>query len=128
MIRYLSTENLLALIPFTGAPTAVRDMGLLEAASARPQASVFGEDAYPDLHTKAAALLESLVRNHPLIDGNKRLGWLATTVFYRYNGFLLRTDDDPGYDLVIAIAEGRMDVPGIAAALESWVKPDQSAD
>jgi len=124
VIRYLTAEDLLAIIPATGAPTAIRDIGLLESAAARPQASVFGEDAYPDLHTKAAALLESLVRNHPLVDGNKRLGWLATTVFYRHNGFKLRTEDDPGYDLVIAIAEGRMDVPAIAAILQTWAIPE----
>lgn len=125
MVRYLRTEDLVALIPLTGAPTAIRDVGLLESAAARPQASVFGEDAYPDLHTKAAALLESLVRNHPLVDGNKRLGWLATSVFYRLNEHRLRVDDDSGYDLVIAVAEGRMDIPSIAPSLASWSdRPD----
>lgn len=124
MIRYLSTEDLVALIPATGAPTAIRDLGLLESAAARPQASVFGEDAYPDLHTKAAALLESLVRNHPLVDGNKRLGWLAMVTFYRMNGFRLRVADDPGYDLVIAIAEGRMELSAVAGVLQSWAVPD----
>lgn len=123
MIRYLTTEDLIALIPLTGAPTRIRDVGLLEAAAARPQASVFGEDAYPDLCTKAAALLESLVRNHPLVDGNKRLGWLATATFYRLNGHRLRVADDPGYDLVIAVAEGRLDVSGVAGFLRGWTQP-----
>ncbi len=122
-VRYLSTEDLVAMIPLTGAPTAIRDVGLLESAAARPQASVFGEDAYPDLHTKAAALLESLVRNHPLVDGNKRLGWLATATFYRLSGQRLRVGDDSGYDLVIAVAEGRIDLPSIAQSLASWSRP-----
>ncbi|MGQ0623506.1 MAG: type II toxin-antitoxin system death-on-curing family toxin [Sporichthyaceae bacterium] len=120
MTRYLTTEDLLALIQLTGAATAVRDVGLLESAAARPQASVFGEDAYPDLHTKAAAMLESLVRNHPLVDGNKRLGWLATATFYRMNGHRLRVADDPGYDFVIAVAQGRLDVAAIAISLAGW--------
>jgi len=124
VIRYLTAEDLVALIPLTGAPTSIRDAGLLESAAARPQASVFGEDAYPDLHTKAAALLESLVRNHPLVDGNKRLGWLAMVTFYRLNGFLLRTDDDSGYDLVIAIAEGKRSLGEVAVLLKSWTTSD----
>lgn len=59
----------------------VRDYGLLESAAARPQTSVFGQDAYPDLATKAAALLHSICTNHALIDGNKRLAWAATRMF-----------------------------------------------
>ncbi|WP_019878049.1 type II toxin-antitoxin system death-on-curing family toxin [Sporichthya polymorpha] len=122
MTRYLDTEDLVALIRLTGAPVAIRDVGLLESAAARPRASVFGEEAYPDLHTKAAALLESIVRNHPLVDGNKRLGWLAIATCYRLNSHRLRVDDDSGYDLVIAVAEGRLDVATIAGTLAPWVR------
>ena len=100
----------------------VRDVGLLESAAHRPRTSLFGQDAYPDLHTKAAAQLESLVRNHALVDGNKRLGWLATFVFYRLNGHLLDAPENPAYDLVIATAEGRTDVAGIAATLGTWAR------
>lgn len=124
MIRYLSTEDLVALIPVTGAPVAIRDIGLLESAAARPQSSVFGSDAYPDLDTKAAALLESLVRNHPLVDGNKRLGWLAIATFYRLNRVRLRAPDDAAYDLVIAVAEGRHDIASIADVLAAWAIPE----
>ena len=60
-----------------GAEVMVHDVGLLESALGRPRATVFGDDAYPDLHTKAAALLHSLARNHALVDGNKRLAWAA---------------------------------------------------
>ncbi|MGH9280443.1 MAG: type II toxin-antitoxin system death-on-curing family toxin [Acidimicrobiales bacterium] len=73
--EYLSTDDLvlLAMLLF-GDPPPIRDAGLLGSAAARPQATVFGEDAYPDVWTKAAALLQSIVKNHPLVDGNKRLG------------------------------------------------------
>ena len=65
----------------------VRDVGLLESAAARPRTSLWGGDAYPTLGSKAAALLDSLVNNHALVDGNKRLGWLATVVFLDLNGW-----------------------------------------
>ena len=86
----------------------------------RPRTSVFSEDAYPTLDEKAAALLESIVRNHPLVDGNKRLGWLATTIVYALNGVDLDAPEDPAYALVIGIAEGRIDYRLSAAALASW--------
>ena len=69
-----------------GDPPPIRDLGLLGSAAARPQATAFGQDAYPDLVTKAAALLQSIVNNHALVDGNKRLGWLAAAVFLELNG------------------------------------------
>ena len=75
-------ENLLATArEILGENLPIRDMGLLESALARPQTTVFGQDAYPSLWDKAAALLHSIVLGHPLVDGNKRLGWLATTTF-----------------------------------------------
>ncbi|MDE0319683.1 MAG: Fic family protein, partial [Acidimicrobiaceae bacterium] len=85
-VEYLSAEDLVELARrLLGDPPPIRDMGLLGAAAARPTASAFGEDAYPDIWTKAAALLHSVVNNHPLVDGNKRLGWLATAVFLELN-------------------------------------------
>jgi death-on-curing protein len=87
----------------------VRDIGLLEAAVARPQATVFGADAYPDLDTKAAALLHSLARNHALLDGNKRLSLAAVIAFYGVNGRRLTLTNDGAYDLVIAVATGQLD-------------------
>ena len=72
---YLDVEDLLYIAErAVGGVVAVRDLGLLEAAAARPQASAFGEVAYPSLHAQAAALLHSIVGNHALVDGNKRLG------------------------------------------------------
>jgi death-on-curing protein len=121
--RYLSVEQALRIArAAVGGPVHVRDIGLLEAAIHRPRASVLGQDAYPDLLTKAAALLHSLARNHPLVDGNKRLAWLATYVFCAKNGVELGPDDDVAYDLVIAVADGSLDdVESIAAALGSFV-------
>lgn len=113
---YLSVEDLLDLTRALGAGP-VRDVGLLESAAARPRASVFGEDAYPDLVTKAAALLHSVCSNHALVDGNKRLAWLATVVFLDINGVIVALEDDHAFDLVMRVAEGVLDVPGIAAAL-----------
>jgi death-on-curing protein len=117
--RYLSVEQALRTArAAVGGPVEVRDVGLLEAAVHRPRASVLGQDAYPDLITKAAALLHSLAANHPLVDGNKRLAWLATYVFLGKNGIALDADDDRAYDLVMAVASGAMDdVEEIAAAL-----------
>jgi death-on-curing protein len=86
-VEYLDLDDLLDLArALLGDPAPVRDMGLLGSAAARPQTTAFGEDAYPDLLTKAAALLQSIVNNHALVDGNKRLGWLATAVFLELNG------------------------------------------
>jgi death-on-curing protein len=86
------------------------------------RASAFGADAYPSLEAKAAALLESLVRNHPLVDGNKRLGWLALYVFLGLNGHQLEVDDDEAYDTVIAVAEGRRPLVDITARIAGWVR------
>jgi death on curing protein len=91
----------------------VRDAGLIESAVARPRTSVFGEDAYPDLWTKAAALLHSLLNNHPFVDGNKRIGWIVAVAFLLQNravsvAQLDEVDQDVAYDLVIAVAESRL--------------------
>lgn len=124
MTRYLTTEQTLRIARLaTGGPVEVRDLGLLDSAVQRPKASVLGQDAYPDLVTKAAALLHSLARNHPLIDGNKRLAWLATYVFLAKNGVELDPADDAAYDLVIAVAEGSIeDVAELARRLGSLVR------
>jgi death-on-curing protein len=108
-----------------GGPIEVRDVGLLESAVHRPRASVLGHDAYPDPFSKAAALLHSLARNSQLVDGNKRLAWLATYVFLAKNGVELDLDDDAAYHLVVAVAAGEIDEVGeIAATLASWRAPE----
>ncbi len=122
MTRYLTLDDVLYLAQRIGEPTA-RDVGLVESAVARPRASVFGQDAYPDLHHKVAALLHSLARNHAFIDGNKRIAWLAAGAFYWVNGYYVDAPEDPAYDLVIAVATGDRDVPQITELLVQWVRP-----
>ena len=122
MTRHLTVEQALRIArAAVGGPVEVRDVGLLESAVHRPRASVLGQDAYPDLFAKAAALLHSLAGNHPLADGNKRLAWLATYVFLAKNGIVLDPDDDAAYEFVIAVADGSIDDVGeIAAVLASF--------
>jgi len=104
-------------------PPQVRDIGILEAAVARTRASVYGVDAYPDLHAKAAALLHSIVTGRALIDGNKRLAWVSVRLFYRLNGSDLRAPIDDAYGLVMSIADGSVrDVRDIAHRLRGWVQ------
>lgn len=119
MTEYLRLEDLLTLVRDLGDLT-VRDVGLLAAAAQRPTTTLYGVDAYPTLHQKAAVLLESLTRNHALIDGNKRLGWLAIVVFYGLNGMSLDAPDDGAYELVIAVSTGEMAYTGAAERLASW--------
>jgi death-on-curing protein len=102
----------------TGGKVQIRDAGLLESAAARPQATAFGSDAYPDPDSKAAALLHSLARNRALIDGNKRLALAAVIAFYGMNGRRLTLTNDAAYDLVMQVAAGQLDsVSDIAKVL-----------
>lgn len=118
-IEYLDPEDLLDLAEgLLGRDPPVRDVGLLGSAAARPQTSVGGGDAYPDLWSKAAALLDSVVNNHALVDGNKRLGWLATAVFLHVNGIdVAIAPNDDVYRLVMDVAGGRHPVAEIADRL-----------
>jgi len=115
---YLTLEDLLRLTRLLGAGP-VRDAGLLDSAAARPRASVFGQDAYPSLPEKAAALLHSVASNHPLVDGNKRLAWLAAVVFLDLNGLEVDMDDDEAFALVIDVASGKPEVYEIAGRLKT---------
>jgi death-on-curing protein len=107
-----------------GPDYTVRDYGLLETALARPQATAFGKDAYPDLDAKAAALLHSIARNHALIDGNERLALAAVIAFYGLNGRRLTLTNDEAYELVTNVAAGELDtVDGIPAVLRRATGP-----
>ena len=119
MTHYLSLEDLLTLTADLGVGP-VRDLGLLDSAAHRPTARLVGTEVYPDLDIKAAVLLESVVGNHALADGNKRLGWLAVVVFYGLNGVDLDAPDDPAYDLVIAVASGDTTPDETARRLAEW--------
>lgn len=126
MTRYVSLNELVrGARSILGSKPAVRDIGLLESALARPQTTVFGEDAYPSFHEKAAALLHSLTTNHALVDGNKRLGFATTIVFAHYNGYAASAgDEDAWFDLVLSIADGELaEVHEIADRLQPLLTP-----
>lgn len=121
-VEYLDLDDLLGLVRRLGAGP-VRDIGLLDAAVARPQSSAFGADAYPTLELKAAALLHSIVRNHALVDGNKRLAWLAAVVFLDLNARPVEFGDDHAFRLVMEAAQGHLDVEDIASRLRTGTDP-----
>ena len=118
-VEYLDLDDVLDLgRRLLGDPVPVRDMGLLGSAVARPRTTVFGHDAYPDIWTKAAALLQSVVNNPTLIDGNKRLGWLATAVFLELNGAsVAHASNDDVCDFVIDIAANNLELDLIERVL-----------
>ncbi len=122
---YLDLEDLLHIARRTlDGRVEIRDLGLLESAAMRPQTSLFGQDAYPDLETKVSALLQSIVRNHALVDGNKRLGLAATTAFLGLNGRRLTMSNDEAHDFVIAVATSAVrDLADVAAVLRSSTEP-----
>ncbi len=114
--EYLSLEDLLDLVNALGVGP-VRDLGLLDSACHRPQASFFGQDAYPTLPAKAAAVMHSLACNHALVDGNKRLALLATVVFLRINDYTLDLTDAEAFDVTMSVAAGQLDADGILKRL-----------
>jgi death on curing protein len=124
-VIYLTLPELLHVAERTLGPGySVRDYGLLGAALARPQATAFGKDAYPDLDAKAAALLHSIARNHALADGDKPLALAAVIAFYGLNGRRLSLTNDAAYDLIISVASGQLDaVDAIAAVLQTATGP-----
>jgi len=115
-VEYVDLEDLLMLVRALGAGP-VRDVGLLDSAAARPRSTAFGQDAYPSIGLKAAALLHSIARNHALADGNKRLAWLATSLFLDLNGRRPGLTDDEAFTLVVDVAEGAVGVEEIADRL-----------
>jgi len=117
-VEYLDLDDLLGLIRMLGIGP-VRDVGLLDSALARPRSSAFGEDAYPTITLKSAALLHSIANNHALVDGNKRLAWLATVVFLDLNGLFPDLSDNEAFDLVWEIAGTSLDVEPIAVRLQT---------
>ena len=117
-IDYLTVDDLLEIAAGVVGHVEVRDVGLLASATARPAATVFGAEAYPLFPEKVAALLHALARNHPLVDGNKRLAWSAARVFCLMNGRDLRFGVDEAEAMMLAVATGELDVPDLTTALE----------
>lgn len=120
---YLTDDEAWAVVAHLG--FHIRDAGLVSSAIARPRTTVFGDDAYPDLATKAAALFESLVRNHPLLDGNKRLAVVLTWTFLLNNGFALEHSEDDAYDFTIAAAAGQLSLDDIRDWFAARTRPDE---
>lgn len=121
-MNYLSTEQVLflhaRLIKETGGSLGVHDIGLLKAAIARPQSTFDGDDLYPDLISKAAALVHSLIENHPFIDGNKRVGITAAGLFLKLNGVHLIADSKELEEFTLTIAKGVSNILEIRVWLE----------
>lgn len=122
-ITFLELEDLILLMHDLNVGP-VRDVGLLDSAVLRAQASAFGEDAYPTLSLKAAALLHSIANNHSLVDGNKRLSWHATDAFLGLNGCQSGLDTDEAVALVLDVATGDLDVQEIADRLRVEFLPE----
>ena len=121
--EYLDLEDLLSMVRTLGIGP-IRDLGLLDSAAARPRASAFAEDAYPTIELKAAALLHSLARNHPLVDGNKRLSWLAVVVFLDLNGCEVTLSDEEAFQLVMDLACGDIELEEIVRRLQVYAPTD----
>jgi death-on-curing protein len=121
--EYLDRDDVLMVGSVAvGQVVQVGDYGLLDAAVARPRTTVFGLDAYPDMFAKAAALLQSLARNHALVDGNKRTAWAAAWTFLYINGIALgRFDVDDAEGFMIDVAtRGDLDLEYIAGKLTQY--------
>ncbi len=118
MTVYVSLEQVLALhqllIQRFGGAAGLRDRGALEAAVARPRMTFGGEDLYPDVQAKAAAILQSLVMGHPFVDGNKRTGAAAAELFTNLNDMDLTAEDDELVDVTLAAARGEVSAEAIA--------------
>lgn len=124
---YLSAEDVLVIADHAcpDMQVVIRDAGLLESAVHRPSAAMFGQEAYPDLLDKAAALLQSLAINRPLFDGNKRTAWLSCVTFLAMNDVQLRPDIDAAERLVISVATAELDeVKAISDGLRELLAPD----
>jgi death-on-curing protein len=122
-VEYLTLEEVYLLhervIQLTGGSSGLRDPGLLESAVARPQASFDGEELYPDLWTKAAALMQSLIKNHPFVDGNKRTAVTATAIFLELNHRRLTASNDEVLRFAVQMAREQAELEEIAAWLQT---------
>lgn len=124
MAEYLSTEEVIVINEeLLGGQSAVRDLGILDSAVKRPQASAFGQDAYATLPEKADARLHSIVLNHAFVDGNKRTATLAVVLFLNRNSVVETWTEDDAHQFIVEVAEGKHDVPAIARWLEANTEP-----
>ncbi|HSG45789.1 MAG TPA: type II toxin-antitoxin system death-on-curing family toxin [Anaerolineales bacterium] len=126
MTHYLSAEQILfihtRLIKETGGDRGIRDLGLLRSATARPQATFDQTDLYPDIFFKAAALFESLVNNHPFVDGNKRTGIVSAVLFLQINGYSFQTSQEEMVSFTLSVAQGTETIESISSWLDRYTK------
>jgi len=120
-MRYLTGEQVLflhaRLIEETGGSHGIRDVGLLQSAVARPQATFEGEELYPGVFSKAAALMHSLINNHPFVDGNKRTGTAAAVLLLRANGWSFEASNTELEEFTLRVVREELDVPEVAGWL-----------
>ena len=118
MTLYLSLDQVLqihdAQIERFGGSSGLRDLGALESAVGRPAMTFGGEDLYPDVPSKTAALMHSLVMNHAFMDGNKRVGVTAAELFLRLNGYRLDAGNPELEELTLTVAKGELDAETLA--------------
>lgn len=116
MITFIDLDDALYVIQRLG--FYVKDVGLLDSALARPKAAVFGEDVYPTLSLKAAALAHSVIKNHSLVDGNKRTAWTLMISFLYLNGYKHNFTTDQGMKFVIGLATDKLTLEIAASLIE----------
>jgi len=119
--EYIEPEQAVAVVERLG--FHVRDEGLLFSALARPSAGMFGQDAYPTIELKAAALFASVAQNHALVDGNKRLSLYLTFAFLRINGHRVTFSNDEAFDLVLRVAQSAVEIDELAEIIRSHLDP-----
>ena len=119
-MQYLSLEDALQQIAIAG--FYVKDAGLLDSALARPQTSVFGEDAYPTLEVKAAAMTHSVIKNQPMVDGNKRTSWFLLNAFLYINGYLLEMSTEEGLEFTLGVATDQLSLEEAAEKIRSHMR------
>lgn len=121
MTVYFDPEVLVSQLTRVG--FVVRDAGLLLSSLARPETSLFGVDAYETLALKTAALMDSIVNNHPMVDGNKRSAWLAANIFVELNGFEFDAETDDAFDFILAIATSDNNLESSALWIDQRLRP-----
>lgn len=115
MTHYLELEDALQQIAAVG--FYVKDLGLLDSALARPKTTLFGEDAYPTLELKAAAMVHSIIKNQAMVDGNKRTSWFMLSSFLYINGYFIEMTADEGMEFTLGIATDKLSLAEAAAMI-----------